>query len=204
MHEFDKCIILADDGQLLAEGFVHDYEAGVMNIYVAAGVPENALPYMNVTVFVYNSSKGECKYTAAIRKVNYYYIEINHISLISSVQKRSATRVSKQLVYRITDCIRDGAACALDEPARIVILNISAQGMYFKCEDEYAVGFTFPLTFRETSRPVNLTVKVVRRNDFSGSFNYGCAFVGINERDMNEICRYVIKEQIRQIRRKTF
>jgi c-di-GMP-binding flagellar brake protein YcgR len=204
VHEFDKCIVFSKDGAKIAEGFVHEYESSVMKIYTQGERNDSITPFMEVFVYVYNSVKGECKYLCVVDKTNFNNIELSGVSLVSSVQKRDNTRVNKQLKYKITNSVLNGEKHRLEKPIDITVLNISAQGLYFNCEEKFEVGFSFPLIFKETFRPINLVIEIVRREEFPRSFNYGCKFVKVSEKDMDDIFRFVLKEQIAQRRKSKF
>ena len=203
MHEFDKCIIFSRENVKALEGFVHEYEQGRMKVYTQGKSSDAIKPLMQVYINVYNSVKGECKYTGIVKKTNFNNIEIEDVNFISSVQKRDNTRVNKQLLYKITNLYQDGERRKLDVPLDITLLNISAQGMYFNCNERLETGYRFSLVFKDTPRPVSLVVEIVRREDYPRSFNYGCRFVNISEKDMDEIFRFVLKEQIAQRRKRT-
>ena len=201
MHEFDKCIIFTKDNLRFVEGFVHEYDKGVMKIYTQGESNSFIVPEMEVYINVYNCVKGECKYVGTVNRASFNNIEIGNISLISSLQKRDNTRVSKQLKYRFSHYFEGGEKRRFDKPVDITILNISAQGIFLYCDRKFETGFRFTLLFRETPKPISLLVEVVRREEFPGSFNYGCKFVDISEKDMDEIFRFVLKEQIAQRRK---
>ena len=204
MHEFDKCIIFSNGNAKFIEGFVHEYDAGTMRIYTQGKADDSIKPSVEVFVHVYNSVKGECKYIGVVDDVNYNNIKIVNVSLVSSIQKRDNTRVNKQLKYRISHYIKDGQRLKLLKPVDITMLNISAQGFCLNCDQQYEVGFQFPLDFKETPRVIGLIAEIVRREDYTRSYNYGCKFVNISEKDMDDIFRFVLKEQIAQRRKRTF
>lgn len=203
MHEFDKCLISSKDSRQVVEGFVHEYESGVMKIYTQGKPADFLIPSMKVNINVYNSVMGECKYTGDVKDITFNNIKIVNVGLISSIQKRDNTRVNKQLKYRITHSFNDKEKVKLDKPVDITVLNISAQGICFNCDERFEAGFRFPLVFREATRNINLIIEVVRREEYTRSFNYGCKFVDISEKDMDDIFRFVLKEQIAQRRKRT-
>ena len=200
MHEFDKCVMYTKYGTKAAEGFVHEFEDSVMKIFTH-GDSNDLLPAEEVYIYVYNSVKGECKYKGTVAKIALNDTEIVNIGLISAVQKRDNTRVNKQIKYMMTNKIVNDQKVKLEKPVVISILNLSAQGLYFNCDEKYEHGLKFRLYFKETSRPINLLIEVVRREEYNRSYNYGCRFVGISEKDMDEIFKFVLKEQIAQRRR---
>ena len=202
VHEFDKCVVFLKSGVKVSEGFVHEYESNTMKIYTQGQSTNSLVPQAEIYIYVYNSVKGECKYLGIVNKVSFNNIDVYDVSLVSSVQKRDNTRVNKQLKYKISACLNEkGEKRKLDRPMEITVLNISAQGMYFNCDKKFETGLRFPLIFRDTPRPISLTVEIIRREEFPRSFNYGCLFVGISEKDMDEIFRFVLREQIAQRRK---
>lgn len=203
MHEFDKCIIYSKESVKFLEGFVHEYETGTMKIYMQGKSDDSIRPSMEIYINVYNSVKGECKFVGVVEKTNFNNIEIADVIFVSSVQKRDNTRVNKQLKYKISSFYEDGEKHKLDKPIDITMLNISAQGIYFNCDEMLVVGYRFPINFKEMTRPINLIAEIVRIEEYPRSFNYGCIFVDISEKDMDEIFRFVLKEQIAQRRKRT-
>jgi c-di-GMP-binding flagellar brake protein YcgR len=204
VHEFDKCLIFSNDSAKCIEGFVHEYESGVMKVYTQGKADDSLWPGLKVFTHVYNSVKGECKYIGTVDYVGFNSVKIINVSFVSSIQKRDNTRVNKQMKYRITACMRNDEKVKLEKPVDITILNISAQGICFNSIEKFDPGFRFPLVLREALRPINLMIEVVRREDYTRSFNYGCRFIGISEKDVDDIFRFVLKEQISQRRKRTF
>lgn len=201
MHEFDKCMVFHLEGAKAAEGFVHECHDGVIKIYTQ-GTSQSLVTGEEVLIFIYNSVKGECRYRGKVEKASFNRVEIAGAALVSSLQQRENTRVNKQLKYRISYSFNEkGERVKLDRPIDIIILNVSAQGMYFNCVERFEVGFAFALIFRETLRPVHLKVKILRREDYSGNYNYGCIFPDVSSKDMDEIFRFVLREQIAQRRK---
>lgn len=204
MHEFDKCLVMSKSGSKLAEGFVHDYEQDMMKICVngefSVFVPQET------TIFVFNQIKGECVYTATVQKLETKNIIFNNIKFVRSMQKRDNTRVNKVLHYHITHKFDEDVEgdvkpkIKLDHPIEITVINISAQGMYFSCNQKFYVGYRFPLVFKDAGRPIELVIEVERLEDYNRSYNYGCRFVDISEKDMDNIFRFVLHEQIEQRR----
>lgn len=199
MHEFDKCEIENLANKIVATGYVLDFNAGIMKVHTR----EQA--FLNrgqmVMIYILNSQTGECTYRAQVLQANENSIEFNNLAFLGSIQKRNNTRVSKQMRFTIHNKIVNGRAVQLEKPITINMLNISAQGMCFNCDEKLDSGFTFPLEFHETKRPVHLIVKIIRKEEYTRSNNYGCIFE-INEKDMDELYKFVLKEQIEQRRKK--
>jgi hypothetical protein len=190
--------VISKSGLELADGFVVEFESPTMRI--KTNNPHNAYIMQELTLFVYNQVKGECVYTASVDSIEEKKLNLKNVKFVRSVQKRDNTRVSKIMKYRITHRFEGEGTAKLERPIDITILNISAQGMYISCLDKFIVGHRFPLVFRDAGRPINLNVEIVRCEDYNRSYNYGCRFVGISQKDMDNIFRFVLHEQIEQRR----
>jgi hypothetical protein len=201
MYEFDKCIIEKKNGDYVTWGHVVEFESGLMRIRVKSEYNHDNLNH--VYLFIYNSI-GECKYQAEVYEIDDKNIIFRNLKPLSSVQKRSNTRVNKRINYQITNIFKEKEIVALEKPIDITILNISAIGIYFNSDENLIAGFKFQLIFCETARPIYLEVEVIRKEEFSRSFNYGCIFRNISNKDMDEIFRLVLKEQIEQRRKNLY
>jgi hypothetical protein len=202
MYEFNKCIIEKKNGEYIAWGHVVEYESGLMRIRVKS---EYNLNISNeVIILISNSIKGECKYQADVYEIDDKNIIFCNLKLLGSVQKRSNTRVNKRINYKITNVFKENEIVDLDKPIEITILNISATGIYFNCNEVLLEGFKFQLIFCETKKPIYLEVEVIRKEDFSCSFNYGCIYRNVSNKDMDEIFRFVLEEQIEQRRKNLY
>ncbi|HEX3026630.1 MAG TPA: PilZ domain-containing protein [Clostridia bacterium] len=199
MHEFDKCIITNKNGAKISEGIVSEYNSADMRINTTES--HNLRVYDEVLIYVYNQLKGECKYEGTVSQATGSRITLFNVSLVRSVQKRDNTRVSKQLKYMVTHSFRGDRAIKLEKPIEITVLNISAQGLYLNSTHDFAIGSRFPLVLQETIKPIKVTVEILRKEKYTRSFNYGCQFADISQKDMDEIFRFVLKEQIDQRRR---
>lgn len=201
MHEFDKCIVVSKSGSQLAEGFVVEFDKEKLKI-CSNNEYSFAVP-QEVTIFIYNEVKGECLYTGTAQSIYDKKIAVEKVKFVNSRQKRDNTRVSKIMHYRITHKLNNKEKEALEKPIDIIIHNISAQGMYISCDEKFSVGYRFPFVFKDAGRPMNLIAEIVRHDSNNRANNYGCRFVDISEKDMDNIFRFVLHEQIEQRRRET-
>lgn len=199
MYEFDKCIVAEPNGGQLAEGTVSQYEGTTMHIHAGEGF--SMRPGLAVNLFVYDRVQGECLLTGTVTKVMGDKVVVAGATLVRSTQKRNNTRVEKILHYRITQRFEGGSVVPLEPPIDFTILNISAQGMYIGTDAVFAEGHRFPFVFRDAGRPIDIKAEVVRCERRIRGNRYGCRFVDINERDMDNIYRFVLHEQIEQRRR---
>lgn len=201
MHEFDNCIIASKNGTKLAEGFVHDYEGVLMKVCLEGEF--NLLVSQDVTIFAFNRIKGECVYKGRVADVDDKNITIDQVEFVRATQKRNHTRVEQSLHYRITHrYVGDiGVTEKLEKPIDLLILNISAHGMFISCDEKFSVGHKFPFVFRDAGAPIHLEVAVVRCEYSRRGNKYGCSFLNISEKDSDNIYRFVLHEQIEQRRR---
>ena len=199
MYEFDKCLVVSKSGSQLAEGFVIGLNSEDMKM--SANNDYSLVVPQEVTIFVYNSVKGECVFGGTLDYIREKKIYLKKVRLIRSLQKRNNTRVDIVLRYQITHQYRESRVVKRERPIDITILNISAQGMYISCFDKFIMGYKFPFVFKEAGRPIELSIEIVRSEDYGRSFNYGCRFVGIDQKDMDNIFRFVLHEQIEQRKR---
>lgn len=200
MHEFDKCVIASKSGASLASGSVIEFSADRFEITLNG---EYTLkPGENINLFVYNSIKGECVFSARVEIVDGKSVVLSNAGFLRSAQKRDNTRVDKIMHYRITHKYVDGAAERLGKPIEITITNISANGMYIRCDEPFAEGHRFPFVFREAGKPISLDVEIIRCDRSRRGNGYGCLFLNIDPKDADNIYRFVLHEQIEQRRRK--
>lgn len=195
-------MVVSKSGSQLAEGFVVEFEKDKMKICsnkeYGFAVPQE------ITIFAYNEVKGECVYTGTAQSIYDKKIAVAGVKFVNSRQKRDNTRVSKIMHYRITNRFLSGKEKQpLEKPIDIIIHNISAQGMYISCEENFVIGHRFPFVFKDAGKPMNLTAEIVRHDSNNRTNNYGCRFVDISEKDMDNIFRFVLHEQIEQRRRET-
>lgn len=199
MFEFDKCVIEKTNGEYITTGHIVEFDSEHIKIRTKNEYSAYILNKVNISIF--NSTKGECKYSGNILETDEKNIIFNNIELLSSVQKRSNTRVGKMIKYRITNFFKDKKLETLEQPIDITMLNISAVGLYFSCVEDLALGFTFQLVFNETKKPLYLEVEILRKDKYACSFNYGCILKSISSKEMDEIFQFVLKEQIEQRKR---
>lgn len=201
MHEFDKCILSTPGGTTLGDGFVHQFDETAAKICLESEC--NLSHLQNISLYIFNRVKGECVYSARVIEIDGNNVSLDRVKFIRSTQKRDNTRVDKALRYRITDRYVNGDVNTLEKlpsPIDITILNISATGMFISCSANFAVGYRFPLVFKDAGAPINLEVEIVRAEKRLRGNNYGCRFINIESKDADNIFRFVLHEQIVQRR----
>lgn len=199
MYEFDKCIVAEPNGGQLTEGTVSRFGGTTVHVHADEGLALR--PGLAVNLFVYDRVQGECVFTGTVTRVLGDNVVISGANLVRSTQKRNNTRVEKILHYRITQRYGSEGPVLLEPPIDFTILNISAQGMYIGTDAVFAEGHRFPFVFRDAGKPIEIKAEVVRCERRVRGNRYGCRFVDISERDMDNIYRFVLHEQIEQRRR---
>lgn len=202
MHEFDKCILTAESGAGLAEGTVREYVEPVMRINLSE--EQQFSLHSEVIVFVFNRVKGECVYKGRVAEVDGNAVAIDRVVFVRSTQKRNNTRVGKTIHYKITQKFSGEGKERLEKPIEIIILNVSATGMYISCDENFVEGHRFPLRFLEAGRPIDLDVQIIRCEYNRRGNKYGCQFLNIDPKDADNIYRFVLHEQIEQRRNNLF
>lgn len=204
MYEFDKCAIMDRGQNEIANGVVQQYEDDTMKIGITDGgiIHEGT----EVSVYIFNSMYGECKFEATVKFSSDVFVTLSNIRFVNSYQKRENVRVDKIMLCKITCKFiknNDGKEekRGLDKPIDITILNISATGLYINSAYKFRVGDTFPFTLTNTSKPLDVSVEIVRVEEYGRSNNYGCRFYNISRAEMDIIFKMVLKEQIEQRRR---
>jgi hypothetical protein len=201
LFKHDKCVVFGTLNENIAEGILEEHSSGYMKVRANGSFELSEGQFVKISVF--NGYKGECIYSAAVKKIRGHDIVFDDVEFEGSFQKRDNARVEKIMPYRFTHRAGEaGEKIQLEKPAKITILNISARGMYFTSNEEYEEGYRFYLLFKETQTPIELLVEIVRAEESFLNYNFGCRFVDITEEEMEEIFRFVLNEQIEQRRKR--
>lgn len=201
MYEFDKCTVYDANGKSVGNGIIRSSENGVFDVKFDRN--DGLYEGQSVRLFILDPVRGQCRFEARTLWEDQFSAVFGDLKSLGSVQNRNNTRVNKKINTRIvtkivTDKITgEETEEKLEKPIDITILNISAQGLYFNCGHKLDIGFKFALSFFETKRPLRLRVRIIRAENYIRSCNYGC-LLEIPEKDMDELYRFVIKEQIEQ------
>lgn len=198
MYEFDKCDVFDVYGNSLASGFIKSFDNGVLEARLDRN--KGILEGQTVRLIVLDPVRGECRFEARALDENISSGLFGNLTFLGSLQKRNNARVNVHIDVRVVSHFRGEFEEKLPQPITITILNISAQGLYFTCNEKLRTGFTFPMDFYQTKRPLRLRVRIVRLEEYAKSCNYGCV-LDIPEKDMDELYRFVLKEQIRQLKK---
>lgn len=197
--ELDPCRIRAEGGELLAQGYVREHDGDE----VAVDVEHDAGGWLAegdvVVLEILSPHRGTLVHDARVDVVVARRVVLGGLTLRTAVQLRSAVRVPTSIpVVLRADSVDDAG-----EPATIeldaVVLDVSAHGMRVRCHADVASGAHLALTFRATRTPLELTLEVIRVQELAGDAVLGCRLVDASERETDELFRFVLEEQRRQL-----
>lgn len=197
--DLDPCRVYAASGELLAEGFVREHHDATI-LVEAENFSGVWLEQGDAAVIeVLSAHRGACTYDALVSFSAARRIELEQLQLREVVQQRSAVRVPTSIPLRVTHRVVGGVQEVLDEPLKIVVIDVSAHGLRFRCAEEVPVGTRLPLTLDTTRQPIGLVAEVLRVVPLGTEHAHGCSLVGLGEREEDELFRFVLDEQRRQL-----
>lgn len=197
--ELDPCMVRTVTGELLARGFVREHD-GVSMVVEAEHATGTWLEQGDVVVAeVMSSQRGACTYDAVVAFAVGRRVALSDLNLREVVQHRSALRVPTDLHYRVSYRMEGSAPVLLDEPLDILVIDVSAHGLRFRAADELEPGSRLLLTFEVARGPLDLVMEVLRAEAVRGGFAHGCRFLDLREREADEMFRFVLEEQRRQL-----
>jgi hypothetical protein len=196
-HDLDPCRVFTPDGELIADGFVREHEGETLLVEAERFTGGWLEAGEDAVVQVLSSVRGECTYDAVVGFAAARRIQLSGLVLRERVQKRAAVRVPTELPHRITHVEGSEGPEALDEPLDVVVLDVSAHGLRFRCRSEIEVGARLLLTFTAARRPLDLLLEVVRHQELRTENAYGCLIVEASDRVTDELFRFVMDEQRR-------
>lgn len=85
--------------------------------------------------------------------------------------------------------------------------NISAGGIYFFCDQSIPVGAQIQFQLHEAAKPLQLTARVLRREEFQpdqesrGRFGHGCRFLDMRPQTEAELRSYIFRKEAELRRR---
>lgn len=197
--ELDPCLVRAETGELLARGFVREHAAGSLLIEAEHFTGAWLEPGDPAVVEVMSGHKGACTYDAIVVFSEAGRIELIDLRLRTVVQQRTAVRVATTIPLQVTGWFDGAELVPFEPPMDVVVLDISASGMRFRCAEELTLGTRIATTFLATRVPLELVLEVLRTEEHRTGHAYGCALVGITERESDEIFRFALDEQRRQL-----
>jgi hypothetical protein len=197
--EQDPCRVYAASGELLAEGFVREHHDSTI-LVEAENFSGIWLEVGDAAVVeVMSAHKGACTYDARVSFSAAHRIALDDLRLREVVQQRSAVRVPTSIPLRVTHRVVGTEREPLDEPLKIVVIDVSAHGLRFRCAEELPVGTRLALTLETTRQPLALVAEVLRTVPIGAEHAHGCVLVGLGERQMDELFHFVLDEQRHQL-----
>jgi hypothetical protein len=197
MHELARCSLTAGDRTL--DGYVVESQDGTMVCAGLHGAPAVVRVADGVEVVVLDEVRGEVTYQGWVTHVDGPTVHLVDLELTSTLQKRRAARV------RIAQLCRADAVSPTDElrPITFVVLDVSAYGMRISTNaglvEQERLAFRFP-THVGT---LQLDAEVLRvQPTRTGTTQYGCRFVGLDDRAADTLFEFVLRTQREQRRRR--
>lgn len=197
--ELDPCRVRAPGGELLAQGFVREHDGDV----VAIDVEHEAGGWLDegdrVVVDILSPSRGTLTYDAGVRTVVARRVVLEGLTLQAAVQLRSAVRVPTSIPVVLRAAAQDEEGEPVEVTLDGVALDVSAHGMRVRCHADVEAGARLAVRFEATRVPLELQLEVIRVQELGGDAVLGCRLVGTTERETDELFRFVLEEQRRQL-----
>lgn len=194
--ELDPCRIRGQGGELLAQGFVREHEDDV----AAVDVEHEAGGWLDegeaVLLEVLSPHRGTVTHDAVVGAVVGRRVVLEGLSVREAVQLRSAVRVPTSIPVVVRPVVAGDEEPA---PTDAVVVDVSAHGMRLRCAAPAEPGARLALRFVATRSPLDLVLEVVRCSELAGDAVLGCRLVDVSERDTDELFRFVLEEQRRQL-----
>ncbi len=197
--ELDPCWVHGDSGELIAAGHVRTHEEDLLVVEAPKYSGGSLWPGDPVVLVVASELRGTCTLDASVAASARTRLELTNLRLRVVEQKRSAVRVSVSERMTFGHVVEDNEQVALEEPVEVQVLDLSAYGMRFRSETEFPVGTRLVGTFPAPRRPVPVVLEVLRHEELRGAVGHGGCFIGMDERDTEELFRVVLDRQRRLI-----
>ncbi len=199
VFELDPCRVHAPTGELLARGFVREHGAHSLLVEAEHFSGGWLAEGDDAVVEVLSDHRGTCTYDAVVAFSAAGRIELRDLRLREVVQQRTAVRVPVAVPIHVTQRLEGTELVPLDEPLDIHVLDVSAHGMRIRCARQIEAGTRLAVRFTQSRAPLDLVVEVLRAQELRGEFAHGCRIVGASERVTDELFRFVLDEQRRQL-----
>lgn len=196
--ELEPCLVHAGSGELLARGFVREHDGTSLVVEAKTFTGMWLQPGDPAVVQVLSADRGSMTYDAVVAFSAARRIGLSNLALRTVVQQRAALRVPTAIPMQIGHAL-EGRDVVEFEPIDVLVIDVSAHGMRVRTEAVVAIGTRWAVVFTATGRPIDLVVEVLRAEEIRGGFAYGCRFEGATEREHDELFRFVLREQRRQL-----
>jgi len=196
--ELEPCLVHASTGELLARGFVREHEGTSLVVEAKTFTGTWLLPGDPAVLQVLSADRGSITYDAVVAFSAVRRIGLANLTLRTVVQQRAALRVHTAIPMQISHVL-DGKEVVEIAPLEVLVIDLSAHGMRIRSEAVIEPGTLLAVVFTATGRPIDLVVEVLRAEEIRGGFAYGCRFAGATEREHDELFRFVLRQQRRQL-----
>lgn len=197
--ERDHCRVYARSGALTAEGFVLSHERGRMVLEIEQIHDGGLDPGLPAQIEVLSPVRGAVVHDGVVVANEMARMELTDVVVREVVQQRSAVRVPTHIPVRVTHGVVEGERAELEEPLDLVVEDVSAHGMRLRTGAALDPGTLLVVPFEATGMALELVVEVLRAMPVGDRFAHGCQFVGLGERETDELFRFVLDEQRRQL-----
>lgn len=197
--ELDPCWVHGDGGELIAAGHVRTHEDDRLVVEAPKYSGGSLWPGDAVVLVVASQLRGTCTIDASVAASARTRLELTDLRLREVEQKRSAVRVPVAERMTFEHVVQDDERVPLEEPVDVQVLDLSAYGMRFRAEAEVPIGTRLAGTYPAPRRPVPVVLEVLRHEELRGAVGHGGRFVGMSERDTEELFRAVLDRQRRLI-----
>jgi hypothetical protein len=197
--ELDPCWVHGDSGELIAAGHVRTHEADRLVVEAPKYSGGSLWPGDPVVLVVASELRGSCTIDAVVVASARQRLELTDLRIRVVEQKRSAVRVPVTEHVTFTHLLEGDEQVPLDEPVTAQVLDLSAYGLRFRAEREVPVGTRLVGSYPAPRRQVPFVLEVLRHEELRGAVGHGGRFVGMSERDTEELFRAVLDRQRRLI-----
>ena len=197
--ELDPCWVHGDSGELIAAGHVRTHEADRLVVEAPKYSGGSLWPGDPVVLVVASELRGSCTIDAVVISSARTRLELTDLQIRVVEQKRSAVRVPVAESMTFLHRVEGDEQVPLDEPVAAQVLDLSAYGMRFRAESEVPIGTRLVGTYPAPRRPVPVVLEILRHEELRGAVGHGGRFVGMHERDTEELFRAVLDRQRRLI-----
>jgi len=193
MHELAVCHVSGKYSSTV--GFVEQYDDGVLLARVENPLADQHLGDA-VQLTVLDPVRGECRYDGLLGGLGDDHVSVVVRDLVSQQQRRSAARAYCEIA-----CIAalEDATGDLDGAARITVVDVSASGIRFATTTSLAVGDVVRLTLPVDPGAVDLRARVLRVEEATWGWRYGCELLDLTEPTRDALFRLVLRLQREEI-----
>lgn len=197
--ELDPCWVHGDSGELIAAGHVRTHEADRLVVEAPKYSGGSLWPGDPVVLVIASELRGSCTIDAVVIASARTRLELTDLRIRVVEQKRTAVRVPVAEQVTFAHLVEGDQHVPLESPVSVQVLDLSAYGMRFRAETEVPIGTRLVGAYPTPRRAVPFVLEVLRHEELRGAVGHGGRFVGMSERDTEELFRAVLDRQRRLI-----